>query len=144
MCNQEVVWCMLIGSGITMIVFSTTTMGIFGRSSSSAFHQHALTWTKIASQLAPCCGNIHSESVFSCWVKVTNHHLRIIGGDSLDKTFHSPNLWGGLISYKVHREPSCLMEGEWGPADKGSSVAADPLHLHIAHLGSGSCAEKME
>ena len=31
------------------------------------------------------------------------------------------------------------MEGEWGPTDKGSSVADDPLHLHIAHLGSGSC-----
>ena len=31
------------------------------------------------------------------------------------------------------------MEGEWGPTDKGSSVVAEPLKLHIAHLGSGSC-----
>ena len=31
------------------------------------------------------------------------------------------------------------MEGEWGPTDNGSSVADDPFHLHIAHLGSGSC-----
>ena len=30
------------------------------------------------------------------------------------------------------------MDGEWGPTDKGSSIADDPLHLHIAHLDSGS------
>ena len=35
------------------------------------------------------------------------------------------------------------MEGEWGPTDNGSSVADDPLHLHIAHLNSGSWAEEM-
>ena len=35
------------------------------------------------------------------------------------------------------------MEGEWGPTDKGSSVVADPLKLHIAHWGSGSCNESM-
>ena len=32
------------------------------------------------------------------------------------------------------------MEGEWGPTDKGSSVViVHPLHVHIAHLGNGSC-----
>ena len=31
------------------------------------------------------------------------------------------------------------MEGEWGPTDMGSSVVVHPHHLHIAHLGSGSC-----
>ena len=36
------------------------------------------------------------------------------------------------------------MEGEWVPTDKGSSVVAEPLKLHIAHLGSGSCNEMNE
>ena len=35
-------------------------------------------------------------------------------------------------------KPSCLMEGEWGPTDKGSFVVVDPYHLRIAQLGSGS------
>ena len=31
------------------------------------------------------------------------------------------------------------MEGKWDPTDKGSFVVAEPLKLHIVHLGSGSC-----
>ena len=93
--------------------------------------------TCIKCTFAPCCANIHSESVFSCWVKVINHHLWISGADNI--AFSTYSLPRGLISYKVHRKPSCLMEGEWGPTDKGSSVVAEPLKLHIAHLGSGSC-----
>ena len=54
----------------------------------------------------------------------------------------SPNLnWRRLICNDVHRKPSCLMEGEWGPTDTGTSIA-DPLHLHLAHLGSGSCTHE--
>ena len=34
----------------------------------------------------------YSESVFSCWVKVVNHHTRVSGVDSVDCTLHSPNL----------------------------------------------------
>ena len=45
------------------------------------------------------------------------------------------------MGHKVQRKPSCLIEGEWGPTDKGSSVVAEPLKLHIAHLGIGSCNE---
>ena len=33
--------------------------------------QHSLTCTKTASQFAPCCANVNSESVHSCWVKVS-------------------------------------------------------------------------
>ena len=97
--------------------------------------KHLITFIKCT--FAPCCANIHSESVFSCWVKVINHHLWISGvGNSFVNTCSLPR---GLISYKVHGKPPCLMEGEWGPTDKGSSVVADPLKLHIANLGSGSC-----
>ena len=105
---------------------------------SYTFKQHALTCTKRASQFTPRSANIHSEGILSCWVKVINHHPGISGVDSVDRTHHSPILRRGLIRHKVHRKPSCLMEGEWGPTDKGSSVADDPLHLHIAHLDSGS------
>ena len=41
---------------------------------SKPYIQHSLTCTKItASQFAPCCVNVDSESEFSCWVKVVNH-----------------------------------------------------------------------
>ena len=93
--------------------------------------------TCIKSAFAPCCANIHSESVFSSWVKVANQHLWISGVD--DSAVSTCSLPRGFISYKVHRKPSCLMEGEWGPNDKGSSVVADPPKLHIVHSGSGSC-----
>ena len=66
------------------------------------------------------------------------HQTRIIGADGVDNTHHSPNLKNGLMCHKVHGKPSCLIEGEWGPTDKGSFVAADPFHLQVAHLGSGS------
>ena len=99
----------------------------------------ALTCTKSASQFAPCCANVHSEIILRCWVKVVNHYTEISGADSVDSKCNSFNLQRWLICNKVHRKPSCLMEGEWGPTDKGSSVVVHPLHLHIAHLGSGSC-----
>ena len=99
----------------------------------------ALTCTKSASQFAPCCANIHSESVLNCWVKVVNQHTGISGVDSVDSTCNLSNFWRRLICHKVHRKPSCLMEGEWGPTNKGTSVVVHPLHLYIAHLDSGSC-----
>jgi len=109
----------------------------------SSSHTHsactALTCTKRASQFAPCCANVHSESVLSCWVKVVNQHTWISGVDCVDSTCNSSNLWRRLICHKVNRKPSCLMEGEWGPTDTGSSVVVHPIHLHIAHLRSGSC-----
>jgi len=105
--------------------------------------QHSLTCTRTASLLAPCCANVHSESVLCCWVKVVNHHTRVCGVDSVDSICHSPNLkWRRLISHKVHRKPSCLMEGECGPSDTGTSVADDSLHIHPAHLDSWRCTHE--
>ena len=52
----------------------------------------ALTCTKSASQFAPCCTNIHSESVLCCWVKVVNQHTGISGVDHVDSTCNSSNL----------------------------------------------------
>ena len=125
----------------SIYVFSTTASNMASNHlyiAVLAFKQHAFTWTKSASCFTPRCANINRDSVFSCWVKVTNHHTWVSGADCADSPRYSPNLWRGLICHKVRREPSCLMEGEWGPTDKGSSVVVHPLHLHIAHLGSGS------
>ena len=33
-------------------------------------------------------------------------------------------------------------ESEWGPTDKGTSIADDPLHVHLAHSYSWCCTHE--
>ena len=104
-------------------------------SHSCTFRQNGLTCTECASQFTPCSANIHANHIVQHRLQLINDHTWV---GCVHSMRHSSTWCQGLICYKVHWKPSCLMEGEWGPTDKGSSVAVDPLHLHIAHLANRS------